>query len=360
MDLFRRRTSAILALLLALAASGSVARAQLPREIYNTPRPLTAEQSAVLKSHVQRSLEGMKSPDGKVLADARRSLLEPFRQDTSRTFRLAYNEALTPGLAAIARDEAAEMANRQAAIWILGSIASDEADAALRDVMGSEEPALRYAAATGLERSMRSIPQDRNAYSNALQSEKNVARYLREALGDESDPEVLRAMFAAAAALPTVADAIDAVSEGLTLQARRLKDDASAAALNSLRTGLERLQKRYVVDTVGGPAIAPHEHNMIEAAASILLLAVEHGRNDLIIDQNRQVYTDLTRTSENLMSLLCRQATAQTKVTSAISAGQIDEAAQALETGWLAEDGPIYSNRTWEFQPGAIEDAFRR
>ncbi len=337
-----------------------LALAQLPPDVFNTPRPLTSQQVAALKDFVQKNLAGLKSKDSRELADARRSLLDPVRRDTSRTFRMAYNDALTPGLTVLAKDEQAEMANRQAAIWILGSVASDDSDAALRDVLESKVPALRYAAATAFERSMQANLLDRNAYSNALQSEKDVARILRTGLETETDAEVLRALLAAAAALPTVANALDTISDGLVAQARRLRDADSPACLNSMRIGLERMQKRYVVDTVGGPAIAPHEHRMIEAAADVLLLVVRHGKAEKITDENRDTYSNLARTSENLLSLLCKRDSAQTRVSNAVAAGRYDDADAALKSTWLAGDGPIYSNRVWEFEAGSIEAAFNR
>jgi hypothetical protein len=252
------------------------------------------------------------------------------------------------------------MAGRQAAIQILGTVGSDEADAALRTAMESDLPAVRYAAATAFERSMMAIRQDRHAYSNPLQSEKNVARYLREATGAETNANVLRAMVSAAATMPTAANAIDTLGDGLVAQVISLKGEMADGRLDSVRIGLERMQKRYVVDMFGGQSIAAHERKMVEAAASALLLTVRHGQAKRITADNRAGYTDLSRTCENLLNLLCKRDGTQTRVTSALDSGKYDDAASTLDSLWLAADGPIYGNRLWQIPAGSIEAAFDR
>jgi len=356
----RRPTTALIAFLLLLAGWNSTAIAQLPPDVYTTPRSLTAEQSLALQAFVQKNVDGLKSTDSRALAESRRSLLTPSRQDTSRTFRMAYNDALTPRLAELIGDETVPMANRQAAIWILGSIASDESDAALKEAMSAAHPSFRYAAATSLERSMQAIRQDRQTYSNPLQSEKNVARFLRDALSAESDAEVMRAMVSAAAAMPTAANAIDTIGEALTAQAHRLKDEGETACLDSIRIGLERMQKRYVVDLFGGKDIAIHERKMIEAATSALLLVADHAAATKITAESREIYANLAHTCENLLNLLCKRDGTQTRVFNAIEAGRYDDVSTVLKANWLAADGPIYGNRVWEIPAGSIEVAFDR
>ena len=354
--------SALLALLLLLLLAGwnPTAIAQLPPDLYSTSRPLTSEQTATLNDYVRKNIDGLKSKDSRALADSRRSLLMPSRQETSRSFRTAYDDSVTPRLAELISDDANPMASRQAAIWILGSIASDASDLALKDAMSADLPSFRYAAATGFERSMQAIRQDRETYSNPLQSEKNVGRFLREALSTESNADVMRAMVSAAAAIPTAATAIDTISEALTAQAHRLKDEGETACLDSIRVGLERMQKRYVVDLFGGTAIATHERKMVEAAASALLLVVRHGSEKKITADNREIYTNLARTGENLLNLLCKRDSTQTRVTSAVQAGRYADAETALTTNWLVANGPIYGNRTWEIPAKSIEAAFNR
>lgn len=355
-----RPTTALFALLLLLAGWSPMAIAQLPPDVYTTPRSLTPEQSSALKAFVQKNVDGLRSTDSRALAESRRSLLTPSRQDTSRTFRMAYNDALTPQLAALTSDEAAPMASRQVAIWILGSIASDESDAALKEAMAADLPSFRYAAATGLERSMQAIRLDRQTYSNALQSEKNVARYLRDALSTESDADVMRAMVSAASAMPTAANSIDTIGEALTAQALRLKDEGETACLDSIRIGLEKMQKRYVVDLFGGSAIAAHERKMIEAATSALLLVADHATSNKITADSREIYANLAHTCENLLNLLCKRDSTQTRVFNAIEAGRYADAATTLKTNWLAADGPIYGNQAWAIPAGSIEANFDR
>lgn len=352
--------SIVLAFVFAILGWCGPAFAQLPPDVYNTPRPLTSEQVSTLKSYVEQNIMKIKSRDSRELADARRSLLDPFRRDTSRTFRMAYNDALSPELAKLAQDEAAAMATRQAAIQILGSVASDDSDSALRSLLSSDLPAIRYAVATAYERSMMAIRQDRHSYSNPLQGEKNVARYLREAIGVESNGSVLRALASAASTLPTASNAIDALADGLAAQVRSLKDGSINGRLEGVRLGLERMQKRYVVDMFGGQAIAAHERKMIEAAASALLLTVRHGAARKVSSANQSSYSELARTSENLLNLLTKRDGTQTRVASAVAAGRYDEADSAMTSLWLAADGPIYTNRLWEIPAGAIEKAFDR
>ncbi len=352
--------SALLTLVLLLAAWNPAATAQLPPDLYKTARPLTAEQSSTLQDYVRQNIEGLKSADSRALADSRRSLLAPSRQESSRVFRAAYNETLTPKLADLISDEATPMAGRQAAIWILGSIASDESDVALLNAMSADQPSFRYAAATGFERSMQAIRQDRHTYANPLQSEKNVARILREALSTESNAEVMRAMVSAAAAMPTAANAIDTIGAALTAQVYRLKDGGEAACLDSVRFGLEKMQKRYVVDLFGGKDIAVHERKMVEAAASALLLVTLHGEEGMITQENRKTYSDLSNASENLLNLLCKHDSTQTRIAGAVEAGRYADARTALDTNWLGASGPIYGNQTWAIPAGSIEDAFNR
>lgn len=360
MQVKRRRMPEIITIIVLLLASAAGSRAQLPPDIYNTPRPLTAEQERALAEFAQRNVADLKSGDSRALAAARRTLSAAFRRDTSRTFRMAYDAAVTPGLAAIAGDEAASMAARQAAIWLLGPIASDQSDTALAALFSAEEPALRYAAASGVERSMLAIRQERHTYTNPIQNEKAAARSLRDAMAAETNASVLGALTAAAAAMPTAGDSIDALADGLTAQCRRLDEDRQWQRLEAVRVGLERMQKRYVVDMFGGQAIASHERKIIEASASALLLTVRHGAAGAITDQNRRAYGDLARTAENLLNLLCRRDSTQTRVASAVAAGRDADAESAMKSVWLATDGPVYGNRTWGVPPGSIEAGFDR
>ncbi len=360
MQVQRRRMPEIIATVLLLLAAAAASRAQLPPDIYSTPRPLTAEQERALTEFAASNLADLKSSDSRALAAARRTLSAAFRRDTSRTFRVAYNAAVTPGLAAIAGDQNAAMAARQAAIWLLGPIASDQSDAALFALLGAQEPALRYAAASGIERSMLAIRQDRHTYSNPIQNEKAAGRALRDAIAVESNASVLGALTAAAAAMPTAGDSIDALAEGLTAQGRALDKDRQWQRLEAVRIGLERLQKRYVVDMFGGQAIASHERRIVEAAASSLLLTVRHGSGGVIRDENRRAYGELARTAENLLNLLCRRDSTQTRVASAVAAGRDADAESALKSVWLAKDGPVYGNRSWGIPAGSIESGFDR
>jgi len=360
MTVCRRRVSAFTASILLTAAWGGSGLAQLPSDLYTTPRPLSAEQQATLTDFAQRGLSNLKSNDSRLLAEARRALSTAFRRDTSRTFRMAYNSALAPGLAAIAADVEASMAARQAAIWLLGPLASDESDAALFAVLQAEEPALRYAAAAGLERSMLAIRPEKHTYSNPIANEKTVARMLREALSSETDPNVVRALSAAAAALPSPGDSIDTLAEALAAQVHQVDRDGRWERLEPIRVGFERMQKRYVVDMFGGQAIAAHERKIVEASASALLLTVRHGKANKITEPNRAAYADLARTSENLLNLLCRRDSTQTRVASAIGAGRADDADAAMNSVWLSAAGPIYANRAWEIPPRSIETGFDR
>lgn len=359
--LFPRRGTCALLMCAALALGpGRVVLGQLPPDIYTTSRPLTPEQQAALSDFARRTLADLKSGDSRSMADARRALLASVRRDTSRTFRTAFNAAVTPGLAATAADVSADMAVRQAAIWLLGPIASDETDTALAAALQAPEPALRYAAAASLERSMLAIRQDRHAYVNAVASEKAMCRILREALASEADAQVMRAIVSAAAALPAAGNAVDTLSEGLVRQAHRVDKAGQAAHVEPIRIGLERMQKRYVIDMFPGQAIASHERKMVEAAASALLLTVRHGKAGRIAAQDRAAYGDLARISENLLNLLCKRESTQTRVASAIGAGRFDDAEAAFRSTWLAAEGPVYANRTWGIAAGSIESAFDR
>lgn len=359
--LFPRRETCALLLCAALALLPNRAvMGQLPPDLYTTARPLTPEQQAALTDFARRTLADLKSGDSRSMAEARRALLASVRRDTSRTFRTAFNAAVTPGLAALAADQSAEMAVRQASIWLLGPIASDETDAALASALQAREPALRYAAAASLERSMMAIRQDRHAYINAVASEKAMCRILRDAIATEADAQVLRAAVAAAAGLPNAGNAVETLAEGLVRQAHRVDKAGQTAHVEVIRIGLERMQKRYVIDMFGGQAIATHERKMAEAAASALLLTVRHGKAGRISTQDRAAYADLARISENLLNLLCKRDSTQTRVTSAVGAGRFDDAEAAIKSLWLAEDGPVYGNRTWGIAAGSIESAFDR
>lgn len=328
--------------------------AQLPSDITQATRPLSAQQRSTVDSFATGHLKTMQGADPAKANESRQALLAPLTSG-SRAFRLGYSEIIAPSLSDIARDEDVTIASRLAAVSILGSLASDRSLEELLKTLASDDPALRYASAWAIKKAMSRAAAADNLYMNLGQTQTDLSRRLTERAALEDDFEVSRAIIDAASAMPTAAAAIDAVSESIIAQLVALGTDFQPNRLGALRLGIEKMQKRYVVDLFGTPGVANHERLMVQAAAGTLYLIANRGNGQELADADKELLTSTARAAENLLNLLTRQDNAQTHVTNAVQQGRFTEAASAMQTFWLSGQGAIYGHGQWRIKPGSIE-----
>lgn len=354
-------SAALAAALIAPAVVSSPVAAQIPSDAFTTNTALTAAQRDAVATYIAPRVEAIVGSDVSALDRAKNDLISPYRRETSRTFRRAYSDALSPRLAEALRGDTLALVSRLAILRVLGEVASDAANAALIQQLQSPLPAARYAAATALQESMTAVRENLHAYANERQSEVEVARALRERLATEADANVVLALANASAALSTPTVAIEALAQGLQGQIMALREGGSVERIDALRVGVESMQDRYI-DTIGRAEGPEAQRPIVETAALSLLLITRHGADGAIEEGERETYRRAAYAAENLLNVILGRGEgggAQgTPVATAFGAGRFDDAREALTANWLLAEGPIYSNAAWGLKPGDLEARF--
>jgi len=152
---FRCRLAAAFTLGIAsLVALPTISLAQLqtlPAEVIGSQAQLGTDQKSQVKTFVESAFKGL-SGDAKALREARTTLLAPLLEtQVGLSFRTEYSQALTPGLAELAKTGGTKGVN---AIVILGEVATSSSLEVIEGLLESTDAGTRFAAASAIGASL--------------------------------------------------------------------------------------------------------------------------------------------------------------------------------------------------------------
>ncbi|MFG0331285.1 MAG: hypothetical protein ACF8PN_15465 [Phycisphaerales bacterium] len=349
--------SCSLAMVFALSAP---TMGQLSSRILDASQPLTADQRAEVEAFAEAQVESLAERDPRASTEARRRLVSPLTQrSSSRTFRLVYDDVLTPRLIALIEDGERPIHARVAALHLLGAIASDRSTAALQDFLVADQEAIRYAAAIAAQRAFARIIEGEAMLSNNRQRELDLARWLKAAISSERNDLPLHAQFAALGASSNATDAVEYLSGGLQDQLRDVYDGGPDARIARFQDALQRSLNQYLqLKLEGAPNLANLEKLMIQTAVMSLVLAIDDATEESdLTPRQRTAYAELARTAESVLVVVTGQTESTTGISQAFSSSDYAQANTVLASRWLDSSGPILRQSSWGFAAGDFEES---
>lgn len=179
---------------------------------------MTASDTAAIQAYVGEYAGGLISEDPKAAQQARDRLLEPAASKASVAFRLAYTEALAPGLAPLYSHVDERVAFN--AVRLAGAMASPATVDAVRAALSDGRASVRYGGAFAARDAFLHAT-DRNAALTDTQL-KDIAGLLAGALAKDGEPAVVEGLIAALDAAPGASrlSALSACAGAIGEQAR--------------------------------------------------------------------------------------------------------------------------------------------
>ncbi len=331
---------------------------QISQSIITSSTPLSADQQRQVTAFAQEWSAVLGRDSARDSAEARRTLMAPLsRNDASVHFRRALSDALVPPLADLLADTALPVNTHLNAVQVLGVMGTDAAVAQLGVALQSEKPAVRYATAMAFERTFLLAAANQAVFDLRV-AVPDIGRTLRNAISAESDANVLAALCAACSAAPTPSVAVDNLCRGLMGQIRGAYEDGELDRFEAAAEGLRLVRRTYIERVLGAGASLPADiqKTMVEAGVLALMAAIEAGRSDLAESEQAPLLYGLAEAGEGLLNLISGIATPNLQASRAVEGRNYDEAHNALEGFWLADAGPILSNRQWGFTRGSFND----
>lgn len=311
--------------------------AQLPASVRQPAGALGPDAVRTLNEFVSAQITGLTSGNLREAAAARKSLLFPLtRQESNRTFRVAYASALVPRLSAMADDQAAAVGVRVNALHVLGQLGTDDAVTALKAPLGSNVDAVRYAASLASERTMSVVLLGQSTLDQRVSAD--LTRWLRDGIGSESNPLVLRAMVSALAASPQKALAVDGICTGLERQIRDAHKNGPNGLAEGLAYGLKQALDRYIAMITEGGDVSDAQRSLLTVAGMAIVHASSQGAGDQGIPADQvKLYQALVQDAENVLNVVLSRAAEDNTVTNQFNAGNYAQALVHAETSWIAE-----------------------